>query len=61
MAGALPFSFKLDKCFLSTTYYILLFFFGIGSFLDIAIKEQRVNLRVGGIMRLATEANVDFG
>ena len=35
-------------------------FFAIGSFLDTAAEEQRVNLRVGSLMRLAKEANVDF-
>ena len=44
---------------MSIAYYIALPFF-IGSFLDVAAEEQRVNLRVGGLMQLATEANVDF-
>ena len=38
----------------------MFFFFVIGSFLDTAAEEQRVNLRVGSLMRLAKEANVDF-
>jgi hypothetical protein len=35
-------------------------FFDSDSFLDVATEEQRVNLRVGGLKRLAAEANMDF-
>ena len=34
--------------------------FTIGSFLDAAAEDQRVNLRVESLTRLAKEANVDF-
>jgi hypothetical protein len=38
----------------------LLFIFFICSFLDAATEDQRVNMWVEGLMRLAVEANVDF-
>jgi hypothetical protein len=39
---------------------MLLFFCIIGSFLDVAAEDQRVNLRVESLTRFAKEANVDF-
>jgi hypothetical protein len=38
----------------------LLFIFFICSLLDAAAEDQRVNMRVEGLMRLAVEPNVDF-
>ena len=59
MAGALPFSLQTKLSFLIQPL-TMFFFFVIGSFLDTAAEEQRVNLRVGSLTRLAKEANVDF-
>ena len=59
MAGALPFSLQTKLYFLIQPL-TMFFFFVIGSFLDTAAEEQRVNLRVGSLTRLAKEANVDF-
>ena len=59
MAGTLPFSLQTKLPFLVQPL-TMFFFFVIGSFLDTAAEEQRVNLRVGSLMRLAKKANVDF-
>jgi hypothetical protein len=40
--------------------YPFIFPRGIGFFLNDTAEEERVNLRVVGLMRLASEANVDF-
>jgi hypothetical protein len=47
-----------DFLLLDTDYNA--FSLDLGFFLDIAAEEQRVNLRVGGLMRLAAKANIDF-
>ena len=41
-------------------YYIAFSFSPIGAFLDTAAEEQRVNLRVDNLLRLARDNNIDF-
>jgi hypothetical protein len=50
----------LTRKILSNSYLLYCFPFCTGSSLDAAAEEKRVNLRVGVLMRLAAEANVDF-
>jgi hypothetical protein len=60
MDGALRFFLQTRLIFPVICLLYCSFFLVIGSFVDIAAEEQRVNLRVRGLLRLATEANVDF-
>ena len=41
-------------------YYIAFSFSPVGAFLDTAAEEQRVNLRVDSLRRLARDNNIDF-
>jgi hypothetical protein len=60
MASTLPFLLQTRWVFPVNYLLILFALFFRGSFLDIVAEEQRVDLRVRGLMRLAVEANVDF-
>jgi hypothetical protein len=60
VAGTHLFPNYLTMKILSGGYLLYCIPFRIGSSLDAAAEEERVNHRVGFLMRLAAEANVDF-
>jgi hypothetical protein len=59
IAGTLLLPNYLTRTVLFDNYLLYCFPFGTGSPLDAATEEERVNQRVGFLMRLAAEVNVD--
>jgi hypothetical protein len=56
--SAEPLHFPLRHRLYFLVQPLTMFVFAIGSFSDTVAEEQRVNLRVGSLTRLAAEANV---
>ena len=60
MAGMLTLSSSFFYCCFSILYYIAFPWYLIGAFLDTAAEEQRVNLRIETLLRLARANDIDF-